>query len=214
LRAPERVRGVVGMSVPYQPRADRPPLETWASELAGVWFYILYFQEPGVADLDLGRDPATTMRRVLSAFSGDAPDEVLASTVGPADGRGLVDRLPDREALPGWLTQVDLDHYAGVFAGTGFTGGLNWYRNFDRNWWLTQDYAGAKVRVPAMFVAGARDPVLTMIPPDDLPMWVEDLRGVTVLPDTGHWVQQERPQQVNAVLLDFLGGLAGPSVSG
>lgn len=208
VRAPKRVRGVVGMSVPFTPRSDRPPTEIWKYLFADTWFYILYFQEPGVADADLARDPATTMRRFLCAISGDAPIEDLMSLTGPRDGRGMVDRLPEpRDGLPDWLTQADLDHYAEVFTRTGYTGGLNWYRNFDRNWSLTEDLAGAHVTVPALFVGGQRDPVLMVAPPEGMKEWVDDLRGVVVLPDVGHWVQQERPDEVNAALLDFLEGL-------
>jgi pimeloyl-ACP methyl ester carboxylesterase len=207
LRAPERVRGVVGMSVPYIPRSQRPPTEIWRNVFTDTWFYILYFQEPGVADADLGRDPATTMRRFLCAISGDASMEDMTSMSGARDGRGMVDRLPEPDGLPDWLTQADLDHYSSTFARTGYTGGLNWYRNFDRNWELTADYAGARVEVPALFIAGARDPVLLMVPPDGMKDWVADLRGLVLLPEAGHWVQQERPTEVNASLLDFLSDL-------
>jgi len=118
-----------------------------------------------------------------------------------------VDRLPEPERLPDWLTQADLDHYTEVFGRTGFTGGLSWYRNFDRNWELTADLAGARVEVPALFVAGAADPVLAMVPPDRMGESVTDLRGTVIVPGAGHWVQQERPAEVNAALLEFLAGL-------
>ena len=202
LRAPERVRAVVGMSVPYTPRSPRPPTEIWKAAFADTWFYILYFQEPGVADADLARDPVTTMRRFLCGISGEVGG--LGPLARARDGRGMVDRLPEPERLPAWLTQEDVDHYAGVFARTGFTGGLNWYRNFDRNWELTANLAGARVEVPALFVAGAGDPVLRMVPPDRMSQWVPDLRGTILLPGAGHWIQQERPDEVNAALLHFL----------
>lgn len=208
VRAPERVRGVVGLSVPFLPRPERPPTEIFKYVFVDTWFYILYFQEPGVADADLGRDPATTMRRFMCAISGDSPLEELTALAGPRDGRGMIGRLPEPARLPGWLTQDDLAHYTEVFARTGFTGGLNWYRNFDRNWELTEAYAGARVEVPALFIGGARDPVVFASPPETMRDWVDDLRGVILLPDAGHWIQQERPAEVNAALLDFLAGLA------
>jgi len=210
LRVPERVRGVVGMSVPFLPRPERPPTELLKLMFGDTWFYMLYFQEVGPADAELGRDPATTMRRFMCAISGDASLEDLMALAGPRDGRGMVDRLPEPERLPGWLTQADLDHYTEAFTGTGYTGGLNWYRNLDRNWALTAASAGAHVAVPALFVGGGRDPVLLARPPDEMEQWVDDLRGVVIVPEAGHWIQQERPAEVNAALLEFLAGLDGP----
>jgi pimeloyl-ACP methyl ester carboxylesterase len=214
LRAPERVRGVVGMSIPFLPRPERPPTEILRSRFSDIWLYLLYFQEPGVADAELGRDPATTMRRFMCAISGEGSLEELVARTSVRDERGLLDRLPEPEGLPGWLTQADLDHYAAAFGRTGFTGGLNWYRNLDRNWELTADYAGARVQVPALYIAGGRDPVIFVSSPRDLRPWVDDLRGVIVLPDAGHWIQQERPAEVNAALLDFLASLDEPAPGG
>jgi pimeloyl-ACP methyl ester carboxylesterase len=208
LRAPERVRGVVGMSVPYTPRSSRPPTEVWKELFGDSWFYMLYFQEPGVADADLGRDAGETLRRLFCAVSGETPASSLSLLTGPRDGRGMVERLPEAGALPDWLSPADLDHYAAVFARTGFTGGLNWYRNFDRNWELTPELAGARVDVPALFVVGTGDPVLRMAPLDAMRELVTDLRIVEV-PGAGHWVQQERPEAVNAALLEFLARLDG-----
>jgi pimeloyl-ACP methyl ester carboxylesterase len=207
VRAPERVRGVVGMSVPYTPRSEHPPTQIWRRMFEDSWFYILYFQEPGVADADLGRDPATTLRRLFCAVSGELPASSLSVLTGPRDGRGMVERLPEPERLPDWLSQAELDRYAATFASTGFTGGLNWYRNFDRNWELTPELAGAKVEVPALFVAGGGDPVLRMASPDAMREQVTDLRHVVMVPGAGHWVQQEKPDAVNAALLEFLAGL-------
>ncbi|HEY7200263.1 MAG TPA: alpha/beta hydrolase [Candidatus Dormibacteraeota bacterium] len=207
LRAPERVRGVVGMSVSYTPRGDRPPTQVWKHVFADTWFYILYFQEPGVADADLARDPATTLRRLLCAVSGEAAASQLGPLAGARDGRGMVDRLPEPPGLPAWLPQADLDHYAEVFSRTGFTGGLNWYRNFDRNWELTPGLAGGRVEVPAAFIAGTADPVLAMVPPQSMDGWLADPRGVTLVDGAGHWIQQERPAEVNEALLTFLAGL-------
>jgi pimeloyl-ACP methyl ester carboxylesterase len=207
LREPGRVRGVVGMSVPYTPRSHRPPTAIWKELFADNWFYILYFQEPGVADADLGRDAATTLRRLFCAVAGEMDASSLAMLTGPIDGRGMVERLPEPERLPDWLSQADLDHYAEVFARTGFTGGLNWYRNFDRNWELTPELSHARVEVPALFVAGAGDPVLGMAPIDAMRTHTADLRDVVMVPGAGHWVHQEKPDVVNAAMLEFLAGL-------
>ncbi|MCO8126574.1 alpha/beta hydrolase [Acidimicrobiia bacterium EGI L10123] len=207
---PDRVMGVCGMSVPFVPRASAPPIQIFRAIFADQFFYIVYFQEPGVADAELGGDPARTMRRLLAGLStpGDLTTDEAAS-MSADDGRGFVDRMPEPDGLPDWLTQEELDHYIEVFSETGFTGGINWYRNFDRNWELTPQLAGAKVEVPSFFVGGADDPVLTMSPPDGQEVWLTDHRGSVIIDGAGHWVQQEAPEQVNAALLDFCDQLRG-----
>jgi pimeloyl-ACP methyl ester carboxylesterase len=201
---PDRVAGVVGMSVPFLTRPAFPPIQLLRQLLGDAFFYILYFQEPGVADAELGSRPATVLRRMLAgAIVGEDapldPSDMLAD-----DGRGFVDRFPEPEALPDWLTQAELDHYVEEFTRTGFTGGLNWYRNLDRNWELTEALAGGHVTVPSLFIGGALDPVLVMTPPAVMDGFLDDHRGTVLVEGAGHWVQQEKPAEVNAALLGFL----------
>src|SRR5581483_1161462 len=165
LLAPERVAGVVGMSVPFVPRAPMPPIQLMRHAFGDNFFYILYFQEPGVADAELGRDARETMRRLLAGVRVPDGGGVEPSAFAN-DGRGFVDRLPLFDGLPDWLSQEELDHYVEEFTRTGFTGGLNWYRNFDRNWELTPQLADAHVTVPSLFIGGRLDPVLLASPPD------------------------------------------------
>ena len=202
---PDRVAGVAGMSVPFLPRAPMPPTQLLGQLFAGRFFYILYFQPPGPADADLGRDPATTMRRLLVS-PGD-PAVMTDPTISADDGRGFVDRFPEPDGLPPWLAQDELDHYVEEFSRTGFTGGLNWYRNLDRNWGLTEHVAGAHVKVPSLFIGGSLDPVLAWNPPSVMDGLLDDHRGTVLVEGAGHWVQQERPDEVNAALVDFLAGL-------
>ena len=206
LLAPERVAGVVGMSVPFMPRAPMPPTQLLRQVLGESWFYVLYFQEPGVADADLGRDPATTMRRLLGAVTHEEGAELDPSVLAP-DGRGFVDRIPEPDGLPEWLSQAELDHFVHEFERTGFTGPINWYRNFDRNWELTPQLADAQVEVPSLFIGGALDPVLLMTPPALGEPFLRDHRGTVLVEGAGHWVQQQSPDDVNAALLDFIAGL-------
>jgi pimeloyl-ACP methyl ester carboxylesterase len=123
--------------------------------------------------------------------------------------------LPESESapLPHWLTEEDLDFYAGQFGRTGFTGGLNWYRAMNLTWELTGAYNGAQVTQPALFIAGKEDGVLSIPGMDavvaNLAQTVPGLRDTLLLDGCGHWVQQERPGEVNRALLAFLGGLAG-----
>ncbi|GAA3043721.1 alpha/beta hydrolase [Pseudonocardia yunnanensis] len=203
---PDRVAGVCGMSVPFVPRAQRPPTELWRAAFGESFFYILYFQEPGVADAELGADPARTMRRLLAGLRTDQEaDGILRND---NDGRGFLDRLPEPQELPSWLRPFELEHYVQEFRRTGFTGGLNWYRNFDRNWELTPQLAGARVAVPSFFISGALDPVLVMRPPAQQDEWLADHRGSVIIDGAGHWVQQEEPDQVNRALLGFLDSIS------
>jgi pimeloyl-ACP methyl ester carboxylesterase len=204
---PERVSGVVGMSVPFLPRPPMPPLELMRQVIGDNFFYILYFQEPGVADAELGADPARTMRRMLAGAILADGTATLDPSVMAADGRGFVDRMPEPERLPDWLTQAELDHYIDEFTRTGFTGGINWYRNFDRNWQLTEHLANAHVTVPSMFIGGALDPVLLMSPPAVGEPWLDDHRGTLLVEGSGHWVQQDAPAAVNDALVGFLDGI-------
>ncbi len=204
LLAPERVAGVVGLSVPFLARGEIAPIASLRSLFADSFFYILYFQEPGVADADLAADPARTMRRLLAAPSTASTDPSVFAN----DGRGFVDRVAEPKVLPPWLGAKELDHYIAEFRRTGFTGGLNWYRNLDRNWLLTVGTDGEPVRVPSLFIGGAQDPVLTLSPPSVMDGWLTDHRGTIIVEGAGHWVQQERPAEVNAALLEFVASVS------
>jgi pimeloyl-ACP methyl ester carboxylesterase len=206
LLRPERFRAVAALSVPYVGRSPVAPLEMFRMMAGDNFFYILYFQEPGVAERELEADVRSTLRRFLYAASGDVT-EPLEFWQKPKTAKFL-DGLPDPKRLPAWLTEADLDYFANEFRRTGFRGGLNWYRNFDRNWELTPELAGAKVMQPALFVAGERDGVLAMVPVEAMRELVPDLRGLLLIPGCGHWTQQERPVEVNAALIEFLRGLA------
>jgi pimeloyl-ACP methyl ester carboxylesterase len=191
---PRRVRAVAGLSVPFAPRAAAPPLPTMRRRF-GEDFYICWFQEPGVADAALARD----VRRALTARS------VWTAAWAAAD--------EEADPRPRWLSEADLAYYVETFERTGFTGGLNYYRNIDRNWELTEPYAGRRIEQPSMFLTGDRDPVRSFMPPDHLEEWLTDLRVNAVIPG-GHWIQQERPAEVNEALLGFLGELESSSVAG
>lgn len=209
LLRPDRFRGVIGLSVPFRPRAAVRPTSAMPQN-EEEWFYQLYFQQPGIAEAELERDVRRSIRSVLYGASGDCPDSLDIAMV--SRGGGFLDRMTNPERLPSWLTEADVDFYAGEFRRTGFSGGLNWYRNIDRSWDLLAPFAGAQVTVPALYVAGDRDIVVTfkgmdrLIP--KLADFVPDLRGTIILPGCGHWTQQERPGEVNAAMIDFLGGLS------
>ena len=209
LLRPDRFHGVIGLSVPFRPRSPVAPTSVMPRRDDAV-FYQLYFQAPGVAEAELERDVRETIVKLLFAASGDVPRRSGAEGgVGMVPGNaGFLTAMPSPAVLPGWLNQTDVDFYAGEFARTGFRGGLNWYRNIDRNWELLAPYAGAKVTVPALYMAGDRDLVVAfrgmseLIP--NLKNFVPHLRGTIMLPGCGHWTQQERASEVNAAMIDFL----------
>ena len=206
---PERVAGVVAMSVPLLPRGPMGPVTLMRQLFGDTFLYILYFQEPGVADAELNAAPAEMMTRMLAGLTVRPDDaEQIAGLANP-DGRGFVDRLPEVKELPSWLRQDELDHYIEVFSKTGFTGGINWYRNLDRNWETTPQLDGVHVTIPSAFITGSADPVNLMTPAAVMEGHVLDHRGSTVVEGAGHWVQQEAPAEVNAALLAFLGSIEG-----
>jgi pimeloyl-ACP methyl ester carboxylesterase len=217
LMRPDVFRAVIGLSVPFRPRGGVRPTSVMPQTPEAI-FYQLYFQEPGVAEADLERDPRATIRRLLFWSSGEARDplarQVDAAGVGmvPRAG-GLVNTMPepDPAALPAWLGPDEIEFYAGEFARVGFRGGLNWYRNIDRNWELLAPWTSAAVTVPALFVAGERDLVLAFRGMDQvlqtLTRSIPNLRKSMILPGCGHWTQQERPVEVNAAMLEFLKSL-------
>ena len=173
----------------------------------------LYFQEPGVAEAEFERDTRVSVRTLLYSASGDAPHSNWSGAAANAVGMvsrhdGLLSRMVNPVSLPDWLSEADIDFYAGEFARTGFRGGLNWYRNIDRNWELLAPFAGARVTIPGLYIAGDRDLVVAFRGMDqllpNLANFVPQLRQTIMLPGCGHWTQQECATEVNTAMIDFL----------
>lgn len=206
---PDRVAGVAGVSVPVVTRSKVPPTQAFRRIFGENFFYILYFQEPGVADAELNGDPARTMRRMMGSLRlTDDPEAQAAGLRMVAPGpEGFIDRLPEPAGLPDWISQDELDHYISEFTRTGFTGALNWYRNFDRNWETTTELADATISVPCLFVGGTADPVLAFTPRDRAQRAITGPYREVMIEGAGHWLQQERPEEVNAALLEYLKGV-------
>jgi len=206
LTRPDRFRAVAALSVPYIPRGVVRPTDGLRFQAGDNFMYMLYFQEPGVAEAELEQDVRSTIRRVLYWASGESP----GSAPKPKTAKFL-DLMDDPPTLPAWLTEADVNHYVGEFLRTGFTGGLNWYRNLDRTWELMAAYTNAKVTAPALYVAGDRDLVYVRwkAAVEHLTQSVPNLRKTVVLPGCGHWTQQERPEAVNTELITFLTSLEG-----
>lgn len=204
---PQRCAAVAGLSVPFLPRGPMPPTEMFRAAFGDNFFYILYFQEPGVADAELNSDPGDTIRRIISANTGGEGGDVrdAFNPEAASAGGGFLDRVPPYHGAPEWMTEADIDEFVARFTETGFTGGLNYYRNLDRNWHLTESTASTKVTMPAAFITGSFDVGAVMPMPG--PEWVPDLRINATIEGAGHWLHQQRPAEVNDLLLDFLSGI-------
>jgi pimeloyl-ACP methyl ester carboxylesterase len=185
-RHPDRVTAVAGLSVPFVPRPPAPPLPILREHL-GEGFYMVWFQAPGVAEEALERDVRRTLRT----------QEVWdAEWAQRRDG-------PEPPRPPFW-TEADEELYVETFTRTGFAGGLNWYRNLDRNWERSADVAERRIEQPALFATGERDPVRRFMPPRAMDGWVTDLRESIVVAGAGHWLQQQAPEVVSDMLVGFL----------
>ena len=208
LMRPDLFRAVAALSVPNRPRNPAgPPLALLRA--AGMEnFYWFYFGREGVAEAEFERDAASAIRRVLFYGSGDAPENGGGMSLMVPPGGGFLDRSPDPVTLPPWLSDADVEVYAAAFRKNGFRGPFSWYRNIDRNWALLAPFQGAKVTPPALFIAGTRDAVIASpmgrAALDKLEEGVPNLRDKVLVPGAGHWIQQERPNEVNTALIGFL----------
>jgi len=213
LLRPDRFRAVIGLS-PFRPRGAVRPTSVMP-ENEREQFYQLYFQPPGVAEAELEADVRRSIHTILWAASGDTPltsgqEAIHPIAMVPRSG-GILTRWKDQPAPLPWLSDSDLLFYSTEFERSGFRGGLNWYRNVDRNWELLAPFAGLKVTVPALFIAGERDLVVNFPGARQLianmRTWVPQLRRSMMLAGCGHWTQQERATQVSSAMVEFLRGL-------
>lgn len=207
IRFPERVRAVAGLSVTHTPPMAASLVDLFDRMYADRFFYMLYFQEPGVAEAEFESDVRGALKKVFYAGSAAAPRNAFLAE-GPRRA-AFLPLLPEppKGPLP-FLADADLDVYAETFARTGFTGAFNRYRALALDAGELADIEGARVSQPACFIAGAADMVRSMVPGLDAyaraDRGLADSRGVTIIEGAGHWIQQEAPDQVNAALLRFL----------
>ena len=203
---PERVAAVAGLSVPPVPRPQTPPTHAYRRIFGDNFFYVLYFQQPGIADAEFAADPRAAMRRMLGGMRAPT-DEASAMRMLTPGPQGFIERLTEPEKLPDWLTEDELDYYTEEFSRTGFTGALNWYRNFDRNWEITACPVAEKITVPGLFVGGTADPVLAFTRIDRAREVAKGPYRQVMLDRAGHWIQQERAAEITGELLSFLSEL-------
>ena len=147
-------------------------------------------------------DVRMNLLKGLYSLSGEADEADRWSPVRDPAVKGTL-LIPK---MPSWLTGQDLDFLEAEYKRAGFTGGLNYYRNMDRNWAMTPFLDGAKITQPTLFIAGDRDPVIDFLRPayDRLATNIPNLKKNILLPGVGHWTQQESPEEVNRLLIEFL----------
>ena len=180
-----------------------------ALEKLGVHnFYMQYFQTPGVAEAELEADVAATIRRATYSLSGDGAGGVAGMLL---PGTGFLHNTVDPAQMPAWLNADDLSYTVAEFERTGFRGGLNWYRSIRLTWELMAPWRGAVIHQPSLFIGGSRDDVLkfptSRASIDRFNQTLPGLRGSHILEGAGHWIQRERADAVNALLLEFLAAL-------
>ncbi|MYT05507.1 MULTISPECIES: alpha/beta hydrolase [Streptomyces] len=215
LLKPEVFHAVALLSVPYTPPGGPRPSEVFAGIGGEEEFYVSYFQEPGRAEREIEPDVRGWLAGFYAALSADTmPTSTADAHHMPADphfvapGGQLRDRFPAGR-LPAWLTEDDLDVYAGEFERTGLTGALNRYRAMDQDWKDLAAYAGAPIRRPSLFLGGALDASTTWLSDaiDAFPTTLPGLHAAHLLDGCGHWIQQERPEEVGRHLTEWLGSV-------
>ncbi|MGW6354008.1 alpha/beta fold hydrolase [Streptomyces sp. NPDC055092] len=209
LLRPDVFRAVALLSVPYTSPGGPRPSDVFAGMGGDEELYVSYFQEPGRAEAEIEPDVRGWLAGIFAALSADtmpppgAPDPHFVPR-----GARMRDRFPAGR-LPAWLDEAELDVYAEEFERTGLTGALNRYRNMDRDWEDLAAHGGAPVTQPSLFIGGALDASTTWLS-DAIaayPTTLPGLRSSHLLDGCGHWIQQERGEDVNRILIEWLAGL-------
>ena len=209
---PERFTALITMSVPYRGRPAQSPMERMTQSAGDNFQYIVYHNEPGgVAEAEYDANPRGLISHVYLGIAANSETLPPKVTDPLRSAGGWIDRLGAPIRLPDWLTENDLNYIVSQFEKAGFRGGVNYYRNFHRNWEITEHLAGEKISIPTLFIAGEEDFVIGGATREQLitsmGSVVEDLRDVVIIPNTGHWVQQEAPRETTAAMLEFLNNL-------
>ncbi len=203
---PDRFTKLINLSVPFRPSPDRPPMEIYKERFGDRFFYQLYFQHVGEAEAEFDKDPKGILYRLYS--SPDTFRFAPQVTEKNASAGGWIPRLGEPKELPDWFSQEDLDFYVNEFTESGFVGGINYYRNIDGNWNLMKPYANNPIKIPVLFMAGDKDNVIGRATRekllDAMKPFVPNIDDVILLPNIGHWIQQDTPKAVNDRVIAFL----------
>jgi pimeloyl-ACP methyl ester carboxylesterase len=203
---PQTFRAVAGLSVPFSGAPQRPFTEIFREHFTsqGRFFYQEYFQQPGVAEAEAEADPRGWVQRMMYSISGDVP---VGDYWSKLLGATFLEDLPDPQPVP-WLSEADLDYYEAEFKSSGFAGPLNRYRNHEADFDWLRAWQGKRIEQPCLFIGGTRDPATTLFGAVEDPVAMMRLFAPRVeghvLRGVGHWTQQERPAEVNTLLIDWL----------
>jgi pimeloyl-ACP methyl ester carboxylesterase len=203
---PDRVRGVVNVSVPYTPW-PAPPTEVMRAMWGDRFFYILYFQQPEVPETDLGEDVHRTLHGMLWAGSA-AMHGLPPAELPPMEGTRFLDSIlargPAPHGLPEWISEEEFLVYVDQFEASGFFGPISWYRNFDADYEITKDLPPPPM--PCAFIGGSCDGVIARRPEyvEQMETELPDYRSTVMIEGAGHWTQQEKPHEFNAALFHLL----------
>jgi pimeloyl-ACP methyl ester carboxylesterase len=205
---PPRCDAVVGMSVPLTVWPMRPT-DLFRAAFGDDFFYMLYFQQVGPPERELEADIDYSLRTVLWGASGEGHRDDPRPRA-PMVGTGFLDTFdPPPSGLPRWITEQEFSVYVEQFRHSGFFGPVSWYRNLDANFERTVDIPTAVMTMPTLFVGGTKDGVIAdrLEAAEESNALAPHYRGSVLIPDAGHWVQQEAPEAVNTALLAFLRAL-------
>jgi epoxide hydrolase A/B len=203
LMHPDRVAGVIGLNTPFMPRAPADPIALMRLRY-GPDMYIVWFQAPGDADAVLSADVEKTMR-----FFMRKPASLQAAAEPAPEGgstfafKTLLQQWDASDTGNQLLTPQELAAFVESFQATGFTGGINWYRNFTRNWERSEGLPTRLDHLPCLMITAEKDAVLSPAMAEGMPGMIGDLE-MHMIAGSGHWTQQEKPEEVNRLILDWL----------
>ena len=202
---PHRCNAIVAVSVPLTPWPGRPT-DLFKAMFGDRFFYMLYFQPVGPAERELEADVRRTMHAIMWGASGEMY-KGIPTDIPPMEGTGFLDMFKDvPERLPSWLTADDLDTYVKQYTNSGFFGPVSWYRNLDANYDIMKDIPFDVMKMPTFFIGGSKDGVIAsrLDTIDATNSITPNYKGSVIIPEAGHWTQQEKPDEFNAALLGFL----------
>jgi pimeloyl-ACP methyl ester carboxylesterase len=205
---PDRYRAVAALSVPYLPRGPVPPLQMMRAMFQDNFFYILYFQEEGVAEAEFESDIERSIRLFVwgAAGEGRSIPGLIGAMTGKKNDAKLFDGFPNVEGVPPWTTTENMDYYVQQFKKGGFRGPINRYRCMDLDWEQLPELQDKRIEQPALFLYGDADPVMSFAPTDPMKQLITNLK-IVPFEGAGHWTQQERPEETNRELIAFLNSL-------
>jgi pimeloyl-ACP methyl ester carboxylesterase len=216
LMRPDLFRAAAVLSVPFTPALALPPelkLTDLMRQRAGDReYYRVYFQEPGVAEAELEADVRRSILSMLYGISGDYLKGRKREELNDGHfdrGQGFLGAMTVPSKLPAWLTEADVAFYVKELTASGFRGGLNWYRNLDALPGILSPFLGHTIKQPTLYLYGDLDLVAGNSPEaiEGMKKALPNLKKVVKYKGVGHWLQQEKPEEVSKELIAFLASL-------